>query len=227
MRQGYFIDKRCIFCGGTTPNGRVDCLSARAVPHVLAGCAGCLEAYHAQHVDLEEDLHVNTKPKKPNNYTNTACPMYHGEGDGPGTIACGAQWADQVTCLRCVNEDCTGKATYVSLYPDNANVTTLADTVPPSVLEEAQKLVHGDRGDAYGHPLDDFACTAQMIDAILHHKGKLKEGEHITAEDIPLIMECVKISRECNKPKRDNRTDGAGYWETLQMVHDELERRGK
>jgi hypothetical protein len=30
----------------------------------------------------------------------------------------------------------------------------------------------------------------------------------------------VKISRECNKPKRDNRVDGAGYFETLQMIYD-------
>ena len=28
----------------------------------------------------------------------------------------------------------------------------------------------------------------------------------------------VKISREANSPKRDNRVDGAGYFETLEMV---------
>jgi len=28
----------------------------------------------------------------------------------------------------------------------------------------------------------------------------------------------VKISRECNKPKRDNRIDIAGYAEALDMV---------
>jgi hypothetical protein len=28
----------------------------------------------------------------------------------------------------------------------------------------------------------------------------------------------VKMSRECNRPKRDNRVDLAGYAETLDMV---------
>lgn len=81
-----------------------------------------------------------------------------------------------------------------------------------SALQEAQRLVHGDRGEAYGHPIHDFARTAQIWTAVL--------GTEVTPEQVALCMVGVKISRECNKPKRDNRVDGAGYFETLQMIYD-------
>jgi hypothetical protein len=94
-----------------------------------------------------------------------------------------------------------------------------------TILEEAQRLVHGDRGNAYGHPLDDFTKSALIATAVLY--DKLKPGMSVVAEDIPLIMQGVKISRETNSPKRDNRTDGAGYWETLDMVRQERDRRSR
>jgi len=88
---------------------------------------------------------------------------------------------------------------------------------PESILLEAQSLVHGDRGVDYGHPIDDFSRTAVMWAAILGHP--------VTAEQVGLCMCAVKISRQCNKPKRDNLTDLAGYAETVSMVIAERERR--
>ena len=86
-----------------------------------------------------------------------------------------------------------------------------------SVLLEAQKLVHGDRNADYGHPLDDFARTARMWSAIL--------GVEVSPEQVGLCMVAVKISRQCNRPKRDNLVDGAGYFETVSMVLEERDRR--
>ena len=86
-----------------------------------------------------------------------------------------------------------------------------------SVLLEANELVHGDRQDSYGHPLDDFSKTAKMWEAILGHQ--------VTAEHVALCMCAVKISRQVNKPKRDNLVDLAGYAETCRMVTDERARR--
>ena len=86
-----------------------------------------------------------------------------------------------------------------------------------NVLEEANSLVHGNRGDDYGHPIDDFTKTATMWSVIL--------GVPVTAEQVGLCMCCVKISRQLNKPKRDNMVDLAGYAETVQMVIDERKRR--
>ena len=86
-----------------------------------------------------------------------------------------------------------------------------------TVLQEAQRLVYGERQQSYGHPLDDFTRTAQMWSAIL--------GWKVTAEQVGMCMCAVKISRQCNKPKRDNLTDLAGYAATVQMVVEERDRR--
>ncbi len=91
-----------------------------------------------------------------------------------------------------------------------------------SVLIEADGLVHGDRNAAYGHPLDDMSRTAGMVSAMLAHKLR----EPITAEEIAYIMCQVKLSRQINKPKRDNMTDLAGYAECADWMLDERERRG-
>ena len=79
-----------------------------------------------------------------------------------------------------------------------------------SILAEAHRLVHSSRGQDYGHPYEDFSRTAKIWSAIL--------GVDVTPEQVALCMIGVKISRECNKPKRDNRIDIAGYAETLDMV---------
>ncbi len=78
------------------------------------------------------------------------------------------------------------------------------------ILEEAAKLVHGDRGQDYGDPSDDFAKTAKMWSAIL--------GVEVTPDKIPLCMIAVKISRLCNSYKRDSVVDIAGYAECLSMM---------
>ena len=93
-----------------------------------------------------------------------------------------------------------------------------------NVLLEANGLVHGDRNAAYGHPIDDFACTAAMWSAYLRRRY----GAHLPElkpEDVGLMMVCVKLSRESGLHKDDNLVDGAGYFETVAMVRDERYRR--
>lgn len=103
---------------------------------------------------------------------------------------------------------------------------------PPveTILEEAQRLVHGNRGADYGHPIDDYTRTGRMWAAIID--GWLSEQPGF--ENMPpvpdidprigcLMMAAVKLSREVNKHKRDNLTDAAGYSECAQMV---AERQG-
>jgi len=81
-----------------------------------------------------------------------------------------------------------------------------------TILQEAQRLVHGDRQAAYGHPYDDYARTARMWEAILG-----LPPYRITPSTACLMMAAVKISRQVNKPKRDNMTDLAGYAACAQM----------
>lgn len=80
-----------------------------------------------------------------------------------------------------------------------------------SALQEAQRLVHGDRQAAYGHPIEDYTRTGRMWGAILGIPD-------IDPRVCCLMMAAVKISREVNAPKRDNRVDLAGYAECAEMV---------
>jgi hypothetical protein len=80
-------------------------------------------------------------------------------------------------------------------------------TTKESILEEAQRLTHGDRGKAYGPPHEDYGKVAQMFNALIG--AKLKEP--LTAMDMALAMCCVKLSRQAHRWTRDNMVDLAGY----------------
>lgn len=88
-----------------------------------------------------------------------------------------------------------------------------------TVLEEAQRLIVGDRNQAYDHPLDNFGRIAAIWSVIF--------GIPVSEEQVGLAMVGVKIAREAYSPKRDNLVDGAGYFGTIQMVKEERERRAK
>jgi hypothetical protein len=86
-----------------------------------------------------------------------------------------------------------------------------------TVLDEAKRLVYGDRAMDYGHPLDECTRIAAFWSVILKTK--------VRPEHIPVCMVCMKISREMNRRKRDNAVDIAGYAECLNRIHDEQDRR--
>lgn len=81
---------------------------------------------------------------------------------------------------------------------------------PSTALDEAQNLVYGERQGNYGHPYVDYSKTAKMWSGIL--------GIDVSVEQAVMCMAAVKMSRELNKPKRDNRVDLAGYAECLNRV---------
>lgn len=85
---------------------------------------------------------------------------------------------------------------------------TIREVIEPFAAE-AVVLVGGDRNRAYGHPLDDYTKTAALWQGILG--PKLAPGEAITPEDAILCMVGVKLSREVNRPNRDNIVDAIGY----------------
>lgn len=84
---------------------------------------------------------------------------------------------------------------------------------PESILEEAQRLVHGNRGADYGHPIVDYESTGRMWGAILGIPD-------IDPRICCLMMIAVKLSRESRKHKRDNLVDAAGYAECAAMIAD-------
>jgi hypothetical protein len=73
----------------------------------------------------------------------------------------------------------------------------------PSILEQAQKLIYGDRQADYGSVTTNFGNIAKGWEVILCGK--------VTPEQVGLCMAWVKIARQSNKPKHDNLVDIAGY----------------
>ena len=67
----------------------------------------------------------------------------------------------------------------------------------------------GERQTAYGHPADDFRRVATMAEAL---------GIKVTPEQVALFQILIKLSREVNQPKRDNRVDIAGYAAVADMA---------
>lgn len=50
--------------------------------------------------------------------------------------------------------------------------------------------------------------------------GAIIGGPDVPPDKVAMCMVALKLSRECNKPKRDNRTDVAGYVKTLELVRE-------
>ena len=63
------------------------------------------------------------------------------------------------------------------------------------------------RRETYGPPVEHFARTIGMINALFAHKLK----EPLTVSDWPQIMMCDKMARHQEKPIEDNSVDCAGY----------------
>lgn len=92
-----------------------------------------------------------------------------------------------------------------------------------SVLAIADRLIHGSRNGAYGHPLDDFSRTALFWSNFISEATGSEVW--LEPEHVGWMMVLLKMSREINKHGHDNLVDGGGYIGTIEMVHDERARR--
>jgi hypothetical protein len=90
-----------------------------------------------------------------------------------------------------------------------------AVTAWDSILPEAERLVHGDRGDTYGPPWDDYARVVETFNALA--------DQDLTVEEGLLFMVSVKLGRlshglaEGLPPERlrDSIVDACGYLDCL------------
>lgn len=85
--------------------------------------------------------------------------------------------------------------------------------VKPTILQEAQGAVYGDRQADYGSVKTNFSNIARQWSVTL--------GMNVTPEQVGLCMIQVKIARQMNKPKRDNLVDIAGYAATIEKMERE------
>lgn len=88
-----------------------------------------------------------------------------------------------------------------------------------NILEEANKLVYGNRQADYGSVRANFNNIARGWSVIAK--------TDIDAEQVGLMMVWVKIARQLHKPKRDNLVDGAGYFATIEKMQKETDETHK
>jgi hypothetical protein len=120
--------------------------------------------------------------------------------------------------------------------PDGWTVTPI-DTVDPgqTVLDEAQRLIYGDRQQDYGPPTDSFLSIARLWDAYLatRYQAGLRAAfdldPHVvvhlaplTPTDVAHMMILLKVSRNTTGGyKRDNPVDIAGYAGCIERVEED------
>lgn len=101
---------------------------------------------------------------------------------------------------------CEQSAAIFGTEPPPAKV----ESVRSRVLDDAKRLITGDRNNTYGPPTQDFSRTAAMLNALGF--GHHQESRDILPHDVAIIMACVKLSRLTWSPeKRDTWIDLAGY----------------
>lgn len=87
-----------------------------------------------------------------------------------------------------------------------------------TVLQEAERIIHGDRRQAYGGVKESFTKIAVVWSAIL--------GNPVNASQVALCMTGLKLIREANRHKRDNVVDLIGYPAILAILEgDDKEER--
>ena len=98
-------------------------------------------------------------------------------------------------------------------------------SIPYPILDEARKIITGNRKDDYGTAEDSFKRIADYWNAYLCHKRdrvdasaheedlpyEFLRGVYLTAKDVAMMMVLFKIAREEHSHKHDNLTDIIGY----------------
>ena len=80
-----------------------------------------------------------------------------------------------------------------------------------SILEEASEIIKGDRREAYGPVEQSFKESAAIWSVVLKTP--------VTPQQVALCMIGLKLQREANSAKRDNRTDLLGYTLLLDQLY--------
>lgn len=143
-----------------------------------------------------------------------------------GQVRQTGKWEDVVRHVRALLQyDQLAMAQSVAEERVSSGRTEMEQGSGETILQYAQRLVYGDRQASYGHPFNDYERTGRIAGAIfdgwLHQQPGFEDVPRVPDIDpriMCLFMVGVKVSRETNKPKADNRTDGAGYFACADRV---------
>lgn len=104
------------------------------------------------------------------------------------------------------------------------DIRYISDT-ESTILDEAARIVNGDRQDSYGHPMDNHACTAAFWSVYMFRRsGEGSMEIDIDAYDVCIFNILQKISRLANDRHRDGLIDIAGFARNAEIVQDCIER---
>lgn len=106
-----------------------------------------------------------------------------------------------------------GKPAQALKYDPDQQAQEVEPLPRASLLREAEKLTCGDRNNQYGPPTQDFARTAEVLNALGYARVDAA-GVHnaILPSDVAIIISQVKMSRIMHsRDKRDSWVDLAGY----------------
>lgn len=99
---------------------------------------------------------------------------------------------------------------------DVADALLLDGIEPESVLQEAERIINGQRDGVYGHPENSFARIRDLWQAYLTGRGMTVD---ITSQDTALMMILLKVARlEATPNHRDSVVDLAGYAGTIEKL---------
>jgi hypothetical protein len=79
-----------------------------------------------------------------------------------------------------------------------------------SILQEAERIINGQRQNDYGSPEDNFGFIRDLWNAYIENKYK-DHGVLLSSVDVAMMMVLLKVARHAHSPKRDNLVDIAGY----------------
>jgi hypothetical protein len=105
---------------------------------------------------------------------------------------------------------------HISMYLPNIVLRREPMQENPSVLQEAEQSINGQRAAEYGSASENFSDISIMWSAHL----SIRNGHTVSVlpEDVAYMMIMLKICREKNSDKRDSLVDIAGYAGCIEKI---------
>ena len=140
-------------------------------------------------------------------------------------------WDNNVEdAVRTAAEAVTGVASFLNEEPiqkivkdikeeQNTDKENIRKVARNKCLEEAAKIISGNRQDDYGTPEDSFSRIADYWNDYLIHKNITDNSHSLYPVDVAAMMILFKIAREEHSHKHDNLVDICGYTAILDDMY--------
>lgn len=99
---------------------------------------------------------------------------------------------------------------------DRKNPAVKDAVTKPTVTDEANNIIRGERAKFYGAPWDNIGAIAKGWDAYM----KAKSDPTLTAFDVCNLMVILKVMRGAQGYHRDSVVDTVGYAALMEVLED-------